>query len=144
MRRGWRHIVKLLAMLWASPNSALGLAWGIAVRLTGGTWAWVDGALEVQGRGVGWLFDRVAPKRSIAAITLGHVVLARSTRDLTRTRRHERVHVAQYERWGPLFIPAYLVSSFRAWRRGFDAYRDNAFEVEAYAVDDCQSTLDES
>ena len=27
---------------------------------------------------------------------------------LNETRAHERVHVRQYEHWGPLFIPAYL------------------------------------
>jgi hypothetical protein len=42
------------------------------------------------------------------AITLGHVVLATTESALKKTRSHERVHVRQYERWGPFFIPAYL------------------------------------
>ena len=45
------------------------------------------------------------------ALTLGHVVLGVSQAALDDTRAHERVHVAQYERWGPLFLPAYLAAS---------------------------------
>ena len=50
-----------------------------------------------------------------------------------KTRAHERVHVRQCERWGPLFVPAYLGVSLWLMARGRDAYRDNPFEVEAYA-----------
>jgi hypothetical protein len=42
------------------------------------------------------------------------------------------VHVRQYERWGPLFVPAYVLCSAVIWSRGGDAYRDNPFEREAY------------
>ena len=45
---------------------------------------------------------------------------------------HEMVHVRQYERWGPFFIPAYLACSLGLWLAGKDAYRDNPFEREAY------------
>ena len=69
-------------------------------------------------------------------MTLGHCVLGRTPSDLDRSRRHELVHVAQYERWGPLFVPAYLVCSVWLWLRGRDSYRDNPFEVEAYAAED--------
>jgi hypothetical protein len=62
------------------------------------------------------------------------VVLARTDPDLDATRAHERVHVRQCERWGPLFIPAYLSSSAWAAIRGEDAYRDNGFEREAYEL----------
>jgi hypothetical protein len=53
---------------------------------------------------------------------------------LDHCRTHELVHVRQYERWGPLFVPAYLASSAIIWLRGGDPYRDNPFEREAYAV----------
>jgi hypothetical protein len=46
-------------------------------------------------------------------------------------RRHERVHVRQYERWGPLFIPLYLGASAWALVNGRDPYCDNPFEREA-------------
>ena len=51
---------------------------------------------------------------------------------LERVRRHELVHVGQYERWGPAFVPVYLFHSLRLWLAGKDAYRDNPFEKEAY------------
>ena len=44
---------------------------------------------------------------------------------------HEACHVAQWQRYGARFIPRYLRASWRAWRAGGDAYRDNAFEVAA-------------
>ncbi|MDO8964417.1 MAG: hypothetical protein Q7W30_08015 [Coriobacteriia bacterium] len=46
---------------------------------------------------------------------------------------HEHVHVRQYERWGPFFLPAYAISSLVQLARGGDPYRDNRFERQAYA-----------
>ena len=63
-----------------------------------------------------------------------HVVLGLDGPTLDRTRAHERVHVRQCERWGPLFLPAYGLASLLAWWRGHDAYRENRFEREAYRV----------
>ena len=74
---------------------------------------------------------RCAPGR-FTAITLGHVIIAACSNDLDRCRAHEHVHVAQCERWGPFFIPAYLLSSLWQLARGRRMYRDNAFEKEAY------------
>jgi hypothetical protein len=48
------------------------------------------------------------------------------------SRAHERVHVRQYERWGPLFLPSYLFLSLYMYLRGCDPYRDNPFEREAF------------
>ena len=67
-------------------------------------------------------------------MTLGHVVLGRDREALEWSRAHERVHVRQCERWGPFFLPAYGVASLIAMSRGERAYRDNAFEREAYDV----------
>jgi hypothetical protein len=64
----------------------------------------------------------------VCAIALGHVVIARDAAALDDTRAHERVHVAQAERWGPLFVPAYLMAGVVAWARGGGAYTDNVFE----------------
>jgi hypothetical protein len=68
-----------------------------------------------------------------SAMTLGHVVLARDPCLADLTRAHERIHVRQAERWGPLFLPAYGVASLIALLRGRRPYRDNRFEREAYA-----------
>ncbi len=54
---------------------------------------------------------------------------------LAISRKHEAVHVAQYERWGPLMLPAYLFSSCYVYFVGKRFYRDNPFEREAYDID---------
>jgi hypothetical protein len=41
------------------------------------------------------------------------------------------VHVRQCERWGPAFIPAYVLAGAWAWVRHRGAYDGNRFEVEA-------------
>ena len=121
--------------LWTSPNTALGLCFVPAALLSGGRVRRVEGVLEVHGPAVAWLlrWGSVLPG-GVAAVTFGHVVVGRDAQTLDRTRRHERVHVRQYERWGPFFLPAYLLASVAALARGGDAYRDNRFEREAYAV----------
>jgi hypothetical protein len=93
----------------------------------------VDGVLEAHGPALAWLLAHLAPMSAgAAAVTLGHVVLARDAESLDTTRAHERVHVRQCESWGPLFVPAYLAASVIATLRGGHFYFDNAFEVEAY------------
>ncbi|XAL98115.1 hypothetical protein OT109_10955 [Phycisphaeraceae bacterium D3-23] len=127
----------LLRYLWASPNTLLGLALALLARTTGGAWQTHTGVVEAHGGAVCWLLQRAPFVRGgAAAITFGHVVLAQERCELDRTRVHERVHVAQYGRWGPLFLPAYLAAG--AWQRlrGRDPYRDNPFEVPAYAAGD--------
>lgn len=64
------------------------------------------------------------------AVTLGHVVLCVDDID-EATMRHELVHVSQYERLGPLFLPAYGLSSLWALVTRRDPYADNAFEIDA-------------
>jgi hypothetical protein len=89
----------------------------------------------VEGPWLAWLLRRgTLPAAGVEALTLGHVVLGRDRRCLERCREHERVHVAQYERWGPLFLPAYLLSSLWLLATGRDPYRDNPFERQAFAA----------
>lgn len=111
--------------------SAAAAALAAPLLLTGARARVKDGVLEVWG---GWLrpiLARAVPGFPISAITLGHVVLATDARRVVETRAHERVHVAQYERWGFLFPLVYLAASARALLSGGHAYRDNAFEREA-------------
>jgi hypothetical protein len=61
------------------------------------------------------------------------VIVGQSHEALGRMRTHERVHVRQYERLGPLFFVAYAGSSLIAWCRGGSLYRDNYFERQAFA-----------
>ena len=66
-------------------------------------------------------------------MTLGHVIIGQNPYYLNAARNHEYIHVQQYERWGPFFVPAYLLSSLYLWVIKRDPYRDNPFEIEAYA-----------
>ena len=123
------------AYLWALPVTLVGLAAAVAGRLGGGRLTWREGVLEASGGPLAPLLRRGYPPMAIAAITLGHVVLAQGQDDLDRTRAHERAHVRQYERFGPLFPLLYLGASVAARCRGGDLYRDNWFEREARAAE---------
>jgi len=130
--------------LWAVPTTALGLLATGAALLTGGRARVEQGVLEVHGGATRWLLKSAVPIAGGAtAITLGHVVLARSPEALSRTREHERVHVRQCEHWGPLFLPAYLAASCWALLRGRPAYTGNWFERCAFQAVSRDSTADE-
>lgn len=125
--------MQLLAYLWASPNTFVGLVGALVVRLTGGQWSVHTGVVEAQG---GWARPVLARfpfvRNGASAITIGHVVIAQTQAELDRTRTHERVHVRQFSRWGPFFAFAYVFAGIWQWAHGNDPYRDNPFEVEAY------------
>lgn len=128
--RGARRLLVPLLVVWAGPASILGLLLAAAALASGGGVRKRGRVLEVHG---GWAsrFLESCPSEPMA-MTLGHTVIGRTPAALDLTRRHELIHVRQYERWGPAFIPAYLLCSLWQWLAGRDAYRDNPFEVEAY------------
>jgi hypothetical protein len=128
--------MRLLRYLWALPVSLPAALIALLARLTGGASGWHTGVLEVSGGLLPFVLGRCYPPLPIAAITLGHVVLAQRPEDLERTRTHERVHVRQYERWGLFFPFLYLSASAVAVLAGGDAYRDNRFEREAFGTAD--------
>jgi hypothetical protein len=128
------RFVLLLLVAWASPWTLLGLVAGAGALLSGGRGRRVGRVLEFHGGLLDLLLRRVPIAGGAAAMTLGHCVIARTQADLDRSRQHELVHVAQYERWGPLFVPAYLAASLWQWLRGRDPYLDNPFEEEAYGA----------
>jgi len=134
---------RVLAYVWASPSTGLGLLAVAAGRLTGSKVQVVQGVVEASGGMIAWWLSRAPITGGAAAITLGHVILGQDESQLQRCRTHEHVHVRQYERWGPLFIPAYLFASYWIWlRRSGHPYLDNPFEVEAYAVSDAREPLE--
>ena len=119
--------------LWAFPTTLVGLVIASIALLTGGSARVHTGVLEVHGGfAARFLKAMFALPGGAAAVTLGHVVIGRDQYCLDMTREHERVHVRQVERWGPLFLPAYAIASIVAKCRGLDAYRGNRFEREAY------------
>ena len=123
---------RLLIYLWASPTTLLGLLFVPDCLLTGRVRV-VSGVIEAHGRMTRFFLRHCTLLRGGAsAMTLGHVVIAQDARLLEMTRSHERVHVRQCERWGPIFIPAYLLLSAITWVRGRRAYEDNPFEREAF------------
>jgi hypothetical protein len=85
--------------------------------------------LEFHGGFARWVLERTVV--SASAMTLGHVIIGRDPRCLDACREHEQAHVRQVERWGGLFIPAYLLASLLAWKRGGHYYLDNWFERDA-------------
>ena len=123
----WRY-------LWPLPWTAVGLVVAALVRLLGGRWRWREGALEAHGGGCADLYQRLPQTLRFDAITIGHVIVGVDAHALDASRTHEHVHLRQYERWGPLFVPAYLSASIWQWARGVCPYRDNPFEREAYAA----------
>lgn len=129
-------MIRLIRIFWVAPNTTLGIAVGILGLATGGRVQFRRGCLEFWG---GWtrLFLVWMPGGSrILAMTLGHSILGQSAAALEVSRDHEHVHVRQYERWGPAFVPAYLAASVWMWIRGRDPYRDNPFEKEAWGEDE--------
>ena len=126
-------IRRALGYAAALPVSAVAAAILPLVVATGGRVRIRAGVVEAAGGLLGPLLRRGNPWFPIAAITLGHVVLAADARALESTRAHERAHVRQYERFGALFPLLYLAASLGAVRRGGSAYRDNRFEKEACA-----------
>lgn len=89
-------------------------------------------AIEFHGGAVRWLVSHSPLGAATLAITLGHTILGQTQAGLDIAREHEMVHVRQFERWGPLMGPAYLLCSVGIWLVGGRAYRDNPFEREAY------------
>lgn len=125
-------ILAVFAVIWSSPATLLGVCIGTLGLVSGGTCQRMGRVLEFHGGLVTWFLRKLPLVGGAAAMTLGHVVLGRSRDDLDIARDHELVHVRQYERWGPFFLPAYLLCSLVLWLRGKNAYLDNPFEQEAY------------
>jgi hypothetical protein len=125
--------VRVLKYVWASPGSLIGLLCVPLAWIGGGRAEVVDGVLEVSGGMLRKILSGHVPViRYCAAMTLGHVVIGQNAELLESTREHERVHVRQYERWGPFFIPVYLLASLIARLRGGHPYLDNPFEKQAF------------
>lgn len=129
----WRKTAKLL---WAAPCSAVGMAFAAFILLAGGKAKWSSGALEVTYRDHPASCGKLARKLPFRGIVFGHVILAVTRAELQTIGAHERVHVRQYERWGPLFFVAYAASSLWQLLKARDPYWYNHFEIQARAIGD--------
>ena len=124
--------LRLLAFLWASPYTLLGLFLGFIGLCTGGHARIRGRVVEFYRGGVKWLLQQFFFGEGAMAFTLGHAVLGQTDAALDISRDHEMVHVRQFERWGPLMGPAYLGCSLVLWLMRRRPYRDNPFERQAY------------
>lgn len=132
MLAGKAWLITSAKVLWAGPWSLWGLGIGGLGLLTGGGVQWNGLVLEFWG-GLLPLFLMYFPFVAGSPVaTFGHVVLGRSERHLDACRPHQLVHVNQYERWGPLFVPIYLTCWCILWCCGKHPYYDNPFERQAY------------
>lgn len=131
---GYAHngsVSRFFRYLWAGPATLMGLIVAFALTRRGRI-ACVDGVIEAHSPLLERALDSFTPLACGAeAMTLGHVVLGRNARALEVTRQHERVHVRQYESWGPFFLPAYFLAGAYALVTGRHPYFDNRFELEA-------------
>ncbi len=125
-----RFCIRIACYAWPLPYTLLGVAIGL---LLSGRFQWVDGVIEIHGPRIAAVLSRLYVPA--LALTLGHVVFGQTQSALDSTRSHERVHVCQYERWGIVFVPAYLAASAFLLLRGRHGYLENPFELEAYAND---------
>jgi hypothetical protein len=124
-------MIRFLRYVWAGPATLVGLVVAFALIRRGGA-AVVDGVLEAHSPLLGRVLRSFTPLAGGAvAMTLGHVVIGQNARALDLARAHERVHVRQYELWGPLFVPAYLLAGLFELVRGGHPYVDNYFERDA-------------
>ena len=126
--------MKIIRYIWTSPTTLLGLLIVFVEFCRGGNVGLKLGVVEVHGSLSAWLLKRLPFVQGAAAVTLGHVIVGCDQDCLDQSRKHEHVHVKQYERWGPFFLPAYFASSLVAKLRGQDPYLDNWFELEAYGT----------
>jgi hypothetical protein len=135
-----QRMPRWMYVAWALPVSMLAI-FLLPLALWRAHWRVTGGALEITSPALGW-FLRSAWARALssgsgfAAATIGSVIVAGDEAALAGCRTHERVHVRQCERWGPLFPLAYVAAGL--WvalkRRSLRSYYwDNPFEREARA-----------
>ncbi len=124
--------LRLLAIIWASPYTLLGIFFGSIGLCTGGRVRIRGRVIEFHGGSVKWLLQRFFFGEGAIAFTLGHTVFGQTDAALDISRDHELVHVCQFERWGPLMGPAYLGCSLVLWVMCRRPYLDNPFERQAF------------
>lgn len=106
----------------------VGLCLALLSTFTGGSVRLRYGLVEATGGFVGWMLRGNRLWSGGAAMTLGHVILARDRECLERSRNHELAHVRQFERWGPLLLPMYWLIATCLWLRGYHPYLDHPLE----------------
>jgi hypothetical protein len=127
-----RILLRVVQTVWAAPWSLFGLGVGTLGLISGGRIRRVGRILEIWGGCLPKVLNVFPFFTGSPVATFGHVVLGRTACHLDACREHQLIHVAQYERWGVLFVPAYLVCSLVLRCSGRHPYYENPFEQEAY------------
>jgi len=88
--------------------------------------------VEFYGGGVTWVLQRY-PLLGDGALTctLGHTLFGQTDAALDICRDNAMARVRQFERWGPLMVPAYLGCCLVLSLMG-RPYRDNPFDRKAF------------
>ena len=120
--------MRLAGYLWAFPVTIIGLLLALLASASGGSMRLRSGVVEAYGGAVRSLLRGDRFHSGGAAMTFGHVILARDAECLMRSRSHELTHVRQFERWGPLLFPVYWLVAAWLRCRGRDPYLDHPFE----------------
>ena len=146
MAKSSNYFRRLLAYLWASPCTLLGLTFALSALVLGASWRKTHGNLEISlAPERRWLKKnirlRLIQRLPFSAITFGHVIIGKNRKTLDYLRAHEQVHVRQYEHWGALFLVAYPASSLLQWLIGKQPYWDNHFERQARRYDELNHAL---
>lgn len=125
------RIILLARYAWPSPYTLFGVMFLVAPWSGGRHYVRYRGTIGIVGPAIQKLLRWAPIDGGAAAITFGHTILAVSAEAFMETWEHEAVHVRQYERWGPFFVPAYLLCGWWELVHGRDPYWDNTFEREA-------------
>lgn len=120
--------MRLVGYLWALPITVVGLSFVLLASISGGSVRVRGGVVEAWGGRLSKFLRGGRYRRGGAAMTLGHVILARDLSCLERSRPHELHHVRQFESWGPLLLPVYWLIAVWLWFRGYDPYLDHPLE----------------
>ena len=91
---------RVAGVIWALPWTLVGLAAGLAGVLTGGGCGRSGTVIEFWGGWVKWMLGRCPLPGGARALTLGHVVLARSRADAAACRDASR------RRESPTWMPS--------------------------------------
>lgn len=128
------RLKQLLRYIWVSPITLLFLPLLGVAKLSGGKVTLHTGVIEICDGWLGRKLHQGLPLfGAVNAFTVGHIVVGVSAQHLAASRCHERVHVAQFEKWGCVFPLVYGLGSLYALARGKHAYWDNPYECEARA-----------
>ena len=140
-----RRLLVIARYAWALPATIAGLLLSLVPLAYGANGRIVEGAVEIAGGRIDRCLSTLPGNCRFGAMTIGHVIIGVDHETLAHLRLHEHVHVRQYERWGVLFFPLYLLSSLVQIVQGHDPYLDNSFEREAFAASrSCELTPDQA